>query len=230
MVLRPFFLYYGAKWRVAPYYPAPQYETIIEPLAGAAGYSLRHWQHRVLLCDADEYVRGTWAYLLRATPEEIMRLPDVSKGQRVDELALPQEAQWLIGWWLNAGVTSPRKTPSGFSSWGPSIRQRIARQLCFIRHWQLLPYNDYRQCPDIVATWFIDPPYEKMGHFYRHGSKRIHYADLARWCQRRQGQVIVCEAEGATWLPFRPFRAVQGTLRTANEVVWCRRRSSSRSI
>jgi len=40
--LRPFWRYYGGKWRAAPSYPSPRCETIIEPFAGAAGYSLRY--------------------------------------------------------------------------------------------------------------------------------------------------------------------------------------------
>lgn len=42
MILRPFFTYFGAKWRAAPHYPPPTHPTVIEPFAGAAGYALRH--------------------------------------------------------------------------------------------------------------------------------------------------------------------------------------------
>jgi hypothetical protein len=34
--LRPFWRYYGGKWRAAPRYPRPTHDTIIEPFAGAA--------------------------------------------------------------------------------------------------------------------------------------------------------------------------------------------------
>jgi hypothetical protein len=40
--VRPFFSFFGSKWRVAPHYPAPERDLIIEPFAGSAGYSLRH--------------------------------------------------------------------------------------------------------------------------------------------------------------------------------------------
>lgn len=40
--LKPFFTYFGGKYRIAPRYPKPQYNTIIEPFAGSAGYSLRY--------------------------------------------------------------------------------------------------------------------------------------------------------------------------------------------
>lgn len=46
MILRPFFRYYGAKWRAvhAGLYPEPQHRFICEPFAGAAGYAL-HYPH-----------------------------------------------------------------------------------------------------------------------------------------------------------------------------------------
>jgi len=33
----------------------------------------------------------------------------------------------------------------------------------------------------------------------------VDYERLASWCRTRKGQTIVCENEGATWLPFEPF-------------------------
>lgn len=79
-----------------------------------------------------------------------------------------------------------------------------------ISHWQLTE-GDYTAAPDIEATWFIDPPYNcPAGRFYQVGA--LDYAALATWCQSRQGQVIVCEQAGATWLPFQPLYG--------NEVIW----------
>jgi hypothetical protein len=39
--LEPMFTYLGGKWRLAPKYPPPIHDTIIEPFCGSAGYSLR---------------------------------------------------------------------------------------------------------------------------------------------------------------------------------------------
>lgn len=43
--------YYGTKKRIAKNYPAPIYDTIIEPFAGAAQYSLYgdNWKKKVIL-------------------------------------------------------------------------------------------------------------------------------------------------------------------------------------
>lgn len=76
--LKPFFTYYGGKYRAASRYPKPQPgSVIVEPFAGAAGYSVRNYHPatRVVLNDLDERVAATWKYLTGATSEEIMRLP-----------------------------------------------------------------------------------------------------------------------------------------------------------
>jgi 16S rRNA G966 N2-methylase RsmD len=72
------------------------------------------------------------------------------------------------------------------------------------------------------ATWFIDPPYQKAGRHYRFGPDQIDYDELATWCLSRPGQVIVCENEGADWLPFQNLSEVKTTRagRRSREVVW----------
>jgi hypothetical protein len=52
-----------------------------------------------------------------------------------------------------------------------------------------------------------------------------HYDCLKEWCKTRDGQVIVCENEGADWLPFSPVakrRGITGRYQksSATEVVW----------
>lgn len=86
--LRPFFTYYGGKFRVALKYPNPIYKTIIEPFAGAAGYSLRHYQHDVRLFDKDEIICGVWDYLIHASSEEILSLPLI-ESESVNDLNIP---------------------------------------------------------------------------------------------------------------------------------------------
>ena len=217
-VMKPFFTYFGGKYRAAPRYPSPTRKTIVEPFAGAAGYSLRHWRHDVVLCDLDEVVAGTWEYLIRVSTEEVLSLPLYDGSwNTLDDLTLPQEQKWLIGWWLNKGTSSPCKTPSkwmresdnlGENYWGPGVRARIARQVEFIRHWKVI-HGSYEDLPNWEATWFIDPPYQVAGRSYKQNS--IDFPSLGDWCQRREGQAIVCENAGADWLPFEDFRNIKGT-------------------
>lgn len=228
--MRPFFTYYGSKWRAAPRYPAPLHDLIVEPFAGSAGYSVRHYERDVMLIERDPIIAGIWQYLINAESEEILSLPLCGEGwDTTDDLigSIPSGAISLIGMWLNKGVSIPGKRPSKWvragthpgSVWGAPIRQRIADQVSLIRHWRIIN-GDYSDCPNVDATWFIDPPYEDAGRHYRMGSAQIDYGALAEWCKGRNGRAVVCEAEGATWLPFESFGNVKGTKRTASEVIW----------
>jgi site-specific DNA-adenine methylase len=76
-MLRPFFSFYGGKWRAAPYYPTPQFNRVIEPFAGAAGYSTRHHERDVVLVEADPVIAGLWRWLIAAPSSEVLALPAV---------------------------------------------------------------------------------------------------------------------------------------------------------
>ena len=229
--LRPFFGYYGGKWRDAlKHYPPPEFGTVVEPFAGSAGYSLRYYDRNVILCEADPVLVAVWRYLLRVKPKEILAIPDLARSSSVDDLRISQEARWLVGFWLNRGVAEPRKTPSRWmregvrpgSFWGQRVRETIASQVEAIRHWKV--HNcDYSECPRPgKATWFIDPPYQDAGQYYKFGSEQIDYKRLANWCKARPGQAIVCENAGANWLPFKPLASVKTTRaeQASKEVLW----------
>jgi hypothetical protein len=233
MDCKPFFTYYGGKFRTTPRYPLPTHETLIEPFAGSAGYALRYPHLRVMLYDIDPAIYGVWSYLIRATEREILALPNTVADVR--PLRIPDEAKWLIGFWLNKGSAYPRVTPSSWARkwdetkpglfWGATVKNRIASQLKHIRHWRV--FNEsYESAENKPATWFIDPPYNSnAGWHYRCAD--IDYAALADWCRGRSGQVIVCEAAGADWLPFKPFRKIQARTKEtgasySSEVVWLR--------
>jgi site-specific DNA-adenine methylase len=213
--VKPFFCFYGGKYRAAPHYPSPRYDIIIEPFAGAAGYSTRHHEKQVFLCDADPVIAGLWKYLTKVSSNEIMSLP--TSLSSVDDIkGHPQEAKHLIGFWMNKGSASPCKTPSAWmrsgirsgSYWGSIIRERIASQVDLIRHWRVF-HGDYSQITNMEATWFIDPPYQQAGKHYRYGE--VDYSNLRQYCLSRSGQVIVCENQGADWLPFRSFADIKAT-------------------
>lgn len=220
--MKPFFCYYGAKNRVGRKYPEPTYETVIEPFAGCAGYSVAWNAKHVYLSDVDERVCGVWEYLIRSSPENILALPEVVN--HVDELNICQEAKWLIGYWLNKGCASPMKQPSTWmrqykapnSWWGPAIKNKLALQVSQIKHWHIRQCS-YENVNNIPATWFIDPPYNnKAGKYYKHN--KINYVALGAWCMERMGQVIVCENKGATWLPFKDFMDIKSSGRRSDGI------------
>jgi hypothetical protein len=233
MKLRPMFNFFGGKWRTTPKYPEPVYSTIIEPFAGSAGYSHHYWTKRIVLYEIDPVIAGLWNYLIQVKEDEIRSLPIHITDLR--EMGLTQEQRWLIGFWVNRGTTSPRNKPSvrakrktgrwarPKSHWGPTIKFLIASQLKYIRHWKI--HNEsYKNAPSIEATWFVDPPYVEAGKHYKFHD--IDYPALSQWCRNRKGQVIVCEAPGADWLPFRRFTIAKTNIgkqidhKFAEELVW----------
>ena len=233
--LRPFFGYFGGKWRDTPLYPKPEHDTIVEPFAGSAGYSLRFSNKRVILYEKDPILTSVWEYLIGVMPTEILKLPDLGPEDCVDDLkGVCQEAKWLIGFWLNRGVASPRKRPSKWmririrpgSFWGERVRNTVAGQVDQIRHWKIRN-RSYEACRVTrEATWFIDPPYQVTGRHYRHGPDDLDYKSLAAWCRARPGLAIVCENQGANWLGFGPLQETKTTRngRRSREVVWIHRR------
>jgi hypothetical protein len=226
--LRPFFPYYGSKWNIARYYPRPTSALVVEPFAGAAGYATFYGCPRVMLYDADPIVAGVWRYLLGVSAAEIMALPEMPEvGDSVDNYALPQEAKWLIGFWLNRGSATPKKSRTAYSArtdkaqlnWGARAKERIARQLPEIAGWSIANAS-YEDAPDVEATWFVDPPYGDKGRYYRVPFND--FVGLGSWCMARRGQLIACEGAGATWLPFVPIGSFKTSLGRAAEVVFTR--------
>ena len=227
--LRPFFGYFGSKWRLATKYPVPKHKQIIEPFAGSAQYALLHHEKKVMLSDADFKICLVWQYLIETPKKDILALPDLKPGQSVDDLDIPEAAKFLIGFWLGSGLAQPNKTMTSWMLnpkyqpkcqwWGKGVRERIAEQQKYIRHWEVI-HGSYCSFLDHTATWFVDPPYQIAGKHYKYSSKQINFEHLAVWCNNRTGQVIVCENEGANWLPFRPLASTKGTTKTSKEVVW----------
>ncbi len=233
MNLRPFFCYFGGKWRAAPKYPPPEHPQIVEPFAGAAGYSTRYHDRKILLVEKDAKIAALWRFLISVSPQEIRAIPLLEKDQTVDDLRVCEEAKILVGFWLNAATTHPAKTPSPWmfdgnhntNFWGPPVRERIASQVEQIRHWQILE-GSYETAPSLEATWFLDPPYQRAGKKYR--CHKVDFEHLAEWSRQRRGFTMVCENVGAEWLPFEPFlvlRSLAGRRggRDSQEALWQQR-------
>jgi hypothetical protein len=227
--VRPFFPYYGSMWNRARYYPAPAHDVVIEPFAGSAGYSLFYDCRRVDLFDVDPIVCGVWDFLLTAEPDEIMELPELPEiGDSVDNYAIPQEAKWLIGFWLNRGSAQPKKSRTAYSArtdraqlnWSRKAKERIIGQLPIIEEGWTITEGSYELSPNEEATWLYDPPYQDKGKHYRYPFGD--YAALAAHVRSRQGLAIVCEQHGADWLPFRPLGSFKSTKGRTEEVAFVR--------
>jgi hypothetical protein len=222
--MKLFFTYYGGKYRIAKYYPPPNHDRIIEPFAGSAGFSTRFPEKEIILCDLNPKVCGVWQYLIKVKASEILKLPEAIEDVR--NLKIPQEAKWLIGFWLNKGTTHPCCTPSkrmreGLrpnSYWGSVIKQRIANQVQYIRHWKIFN-KSYTELDNLGGYWFVDAPYNSIpGQKYVYN--KVDYAHLSEWAKTRNGQAVVCEMEGANWMNFEPLVKAKSSKGYNLEVVW----------
>jgi site-specific DNA-adenine methylase len=162
------FYYYGRKKQIAKHYPEPAYETIVEPFAGAAAYSLHgdRWQRQVILIEKNPRVAEIWQWLIdTATPESIRALPELKIGEKSSEFLHIIHAATKMAF----KYKTIKVTPVLERNWEISKRV-MATSLHKVKHWKII-CGDYREAPDIEATWFIDPPYKSdPGTGYEHGS------------------------------------------------------------
>ena len=236
---------------MAKHYGPPRNKLVIEPFAGAAGYST-YWQHpQVKLYDIELEIVELWDYLIYCSDKDIMKLPDwIESVDQVLELPFLAE-QTLITSWLSYGKRQQLKetsslkvykafvdyvrdggpypfksSPRGLglhAMWSPGIKERIIRQKKYIKNWTV-DLLDYRSVPNVDAHWFVDPPYQSQMKAYNKDHK-IDFLALGIWCNLRNGQVDVCEQEGADWLTFRPlYRNITHKRKRYTEMRWTKDR------
>jgi hypothetical protein len=176
--LKPFWRYFGGKYRAAPRYPSPTHRTIVEPFAGAAGYSLRYPDLEVVLVERYAVVAEMWRYLIRVKPSEVRRIPCVD---RVDDLPawVPQGARWLVGFAMNSATDQPCKTLSAgriklrsmgriFEGWSEAQRERVASQ---VEHNSALASHRRR----------LHRRARRRGHVVRRPAIRLHGQNVQAW-------------------------------------------------
>lgn len=210
--MRPLFSYFGGKWKHVPRYPRPEHDTIVEPFAGAAGYATAYYGRKVILVEKSPVIAALWRYLIAVKPEEILKLPTFRAGEKISDVPwLIPEARTLLGLRVGQGSQAPRDkaSPWGADNWNDRAKETLAKQVELIRHWTIIE-GDYSAAPDVKATWFIDPPYQVEGFRYLASGNAIDFPKLGEWCRARKGLVMVCENEGADWLPFVPFFELKG--------------------
>jgi len=217
--------YFGSKKYIINFYPAPKHDKIIEPFAGTAAYSIKYFDRDILLIDKYEVIIKIWQWLQKCSPQDILKLPRMKEGETLNKYHFDcEEAKMLMGFLIAKCVESPRNKAS---SWTTTERPNhinhylklISSSLFKIKHWKI-KLGSYENIPNQKATWFIDPPYQKNGIAYKHGSKDIDYNFLGNWCRSREGQVIVCENNEANWLPFKPMKKHWLKKGYSIEVIW----------
>ena len=227
-----FFSYFGGKVGLANNYPRPNPDDIVvEPFAGAAGYSTFHEAQRVYLFDLYPTVVKTWQFLIDAANDPVVKkqLSDLPVGpfyrwSNPIPTDIPLGAQYLMGFWETQSQAypsrwqqSPRVSENGTprpknrgGMWTQSTRDRIVRQLTLIREWKVFEAS-YIDSVSILGRegvdprqvlWHIDPPYQNGGTRYKKSSNDIDFVALGDWVKGLPGRVMVCERDPATWLNF----------------------------
>ena len=74
---------------------------MVEPFAGSAGYAVRYASAKVILSEVDPVIYGVWDYLILGQARGDPADPEPS-GRRflLRTVAIPQEARWLVGFWM----------------------------------------------------------------------------------------------------------------------------------
>lgn len=205
------FPYFGAKHKLARYYPEPKYGLVIEPFAGSAAYSCFHAESidHAILVDKDPAVVALWHRMQAMSSDELESMQCPPQGERTSEvlfaLAAGHQGQVL----LHDPTATRQVTERMFKSW-PAIQRRMLRLLPLTRGWEVRCAS-YADLGDSEATWFVDPPYQSLQDAYldnkaaNYAVKAVDFEHLGRWCIERTGQLIVCEQDPADWLPFLPF-------------------------
>jgi len=212
--------YYGSKSKVVDLYPPPKQDKIIEPFAGSARYALKWFDRDILLVDKYEVVVNLWKWLQQCGEKDILGLPELERGKKFDTNGLIEEQINLLGFIAGQGVARPQMTCGSFEGMNSyKSKKRIAENLFKIKHWEI-KLGSYEDIENQKATWFIDPPYQFGGEYYKHSTKNIDFANLAEWCKSRLGQTIVCENTKADWLDFKPMKEMQGSMYKTTEAIW----------
>jgi site-specific DNA-adenine methylase len=210
------FEYFGCKQRDVAKYPRPQYGLVIEPFCGSARYACRYGISRdCWINDADPRIWNVWRWTQNATLKDIESLPSLTRhGETLaDHKYLSNVERDLLGFSTGSCRTEPsdRVSPWGEKKYGTAKLKYHLRYLCGrIVHWKIT-CMDYRELPNLEATYFIDPPYQYMGGPYKHNQNGIDYDCLGNWCRERKGQVVACEGVPSNWdppdyLPFGPLK------------------------
>lgn len=235
------FKWFGSKWQSAKHYPKPEHDTIVEPFAGGAGYSLNYVDKNVVIWEDDPNLTVLWKWLIEhaaVNPADIKDIPvNLPIGTDIRTLGLSVGQCMLLKHWQRTNNTGDCWTVSPWGhlpgQWTENTRARLFDQITAIAHWQ------FRQAIEMIdepCHWFIDPPY-LYNYRYRSNLPDFDYSAFSSFVNtiNKDSTVVVCEAtrksDGAVpdYLPFNhSHRSVTSRRKKeqshhSNEVIYVRK-------
>ena len=214
------FSYYGSKSKIVGLYPPPKYGKIIEPFAGSARYSLKYFDRDILLIEKYEPLVKIWKWLQIATEKDLDNLPILKRGQKISDFNLSENEKLFLSFCVSEGTTTGRNSVTERASSKIEYKIKTTKEILpKIKHWNI-KLGCYSELENELATWFIDAPYQRGGEHYKHNTKNLDFDSLSNWAKNRLGQIIVCENDGANWLPFIPLKDYWGGIKRSTEVIY----------
>ena len=221
-------------------YPAPRYDTIIEPFAGSARYALLHGarsDRRVILNDLDPTIYGIWKWLVEeATPERVAMWPELKVGERLSDCkGLTKPERDVLGFSVQFGVYTPRVSVSSESAKRDELRAikgRITRYLGYDELSQ--PERDYLKLhasPGTTSSSWGDKVTGRGGVETKRVRRRVLAAsDSIKHWEVRNVPYWELPNVRATWFIDPPYCGPAGRYYKYNEIdyehlaEWCRTR------
>jgi len=231
----PLFKWFGSKWLSSRLLPPPEYDYLFEPFAGSAGYSLRHHERKVTVCERDPHLFTLWSWLINDASEDAIReIPlGLKEGTDIRNIGLSTGQSTLLKTWQRTNNVGDCWTISPWGNkpgqWTENTRSRVASEFQAVKHWRVERDGYSTLANGSVGTWLIDPPYQ---YNYQYRGKPLDYDELSRLVRGLNGQAIVCEAACQktgtlpTWLPFVFFgsritsRRKVGDNHHSKELIW----------
>jgi len=212
----PLFKWFGSKWTASKHYPMPEHESVVEPFAGGAGYSLRHFTKKVTIAETDPHISLLWRWIVtEATEADVRAIPlGLPVGTDIREVGLSTGQALLLKSWQRTNNVGSCWTVSSWGNlsgqWTENTRSRVANEIHLVKHWTVAADGPVlMKSMREPVTWFVDPPYQFN---YQYRGPTLDYDVLASLIMTLTGQIIVCEAicpktqTVPSWLPFEQFR------------------------
>lgn len=102
----------GVQLPLVPFkFQYPKFDTIVEPFAGTAQYSLKYWDKKVILIEKYNVICDLWKWLQQCTKKDILSIRQLKCGENTDDFEWDcQEQKDLVGFIITGAMENNFKT------------------------------------------------------------------------------------------------------------------------